>query len=51
MYTGIEAMWLGKRFIDSIKADNGWIKQMNNDKRINKDYVSYLAEVWKVMFP
>ncbi len=26
MYTGIEAMWLGKRFIASIKADNGWIK-------------------------
>ncbi len=26
MYTGIEAMWLGKRFIASMKADNGWIK-------------------------
>ncbi len=35
MYTGIVAMWLGKRFIASIKADNGWIKQNNND------YVSY----------
>ncbi len=46
MYTGIEVMWLGKRFIVSIKADNGWIKQMNT-----KEYVSYLAEVWKVLFP
>ncbi len=45
MYTGIEAMWLGKHFIASIKADNGW---KNNN---NKDYVSYLAEVWKVLFP
>ncbi len=44
MYTGIEAMWLGKHFIASIKADNGW-------KNNNKDYVSYLAEVWKVLFP
>ncbi len=26
----IEAMWLGKRFIASIKADNDWIKQKNN---------------------
>ncbi len=40
MYSGIEAMWLGKRCIASIKADNGGIKQKNN-----KDYVSYLAEV------
>ncbi len=35
MYTGIEAMWLGKCFIACKKADNGWIKQNNND------YVSY----------
>ncbi len=26
MYPGIEAMGLGKRFIASIKTDNGWIK-------------------------
>ncbi len=26
MYTGIEVKWLGKRFIASIKAENGWIK-------------------------
>ncbi len=26
MYTGIEAMWLGKHFIASKKTDNGWIK-------------------------
>ncbi len=47
MYTGIEVMWLGKRFIASITADNGWIKKQKN----NKDYVSYLAEEWKVLFP
>ncbi len=47
MYPGIESMWFGKRFIASIKTDNGWIKKQKN----NKDYVSYLAEVWKVMFP
>ncbi len=46
MYTGIEALGLGKLYIASIKANNGWIKQNNN-----KDYVSYLAEVWKVLFP
>ncbi len=45
MYTGFEAMWLGKRFIASLKADNGWTKTKNN-----KDYVSYMAEVWKVLF-
>ncbi len=50
MYTGIEAMGLGKRFIASIKADNGWQKQINNDKRIIR-IVSYLAGVLKVMFP
>ncbi len=46
MYTGIEVMWLGKCFIASTKADNGWIKT-----KYNKDYVSYLAEVRKVLFP
>ncbi len=44
MYTGIEVIWLG--FIASIKADNGWKKQKNI-----KDYIWYLAEVWKVIFP
>ncbi len=40
MCTGIEVMWLAKRFIVSIKADNGCIKTKNN-----KDYVSYFVEV------